>query len=43
MVFNYLNKILNFIKDMTNIEINKMCNFVKNKQKHLKPFKIQVK
>ena len=42
-VFNYLNKILSFIKDMTNIEIDKMYKFVENKQKCVKPFKIQVK
>ena len=30
MVFNYLNKILNFIKDMTNLKINKMYKISKN-------------
>ena len=28
--FNYLNKILNFIKDMTNLKINKMHKISKN-------------
>ena len=30
MVFNYLNKILNFIKDMPNLKINKMYKISKN-------------
>ena len=40
MDFNYLNKMPGFIRDMTNIKINKIWNFVKNKHKRLKPFKI---
>ena len=42
MVFNYLNKMLSFIKDMTNTEINKMYNFVKKKQNVCNPFKYRL-
>ena len=38
--FSYLNKILDFIKHMTNMKISKTWNFIKNKHKRVKPFKI---